>query len=107
MYVDVHLNGIPTKAMLDTGASHNFITEDEAKRLRLPRTKGQGWLKAVNSEAKPLQGAAQSVEIRIGPWSGKIDLTVAPMDDVKVVLGMDFLGQVKAVALHFLRSLSI
>ncbi|GFZ19485.1 hypothetical protein Acr_28g0001900 [Actinidia rufa] len=107
MYMDVHLNGIPTKAMLDTGASHNFITMDEAKRLGLSMTKGQGWLKAVNSTAKPLLGAAQGVEIHIGPWSGRIDLTVAPMDDFKVVLGMDLLGKVKAVPLPFLRSLAI
>ena len=29
--------------------------------------------------------------MRIGLWEGKVDFMVAPMDDFKVVLKMDFL----------------
>ena len=66
----------------------------------------QGWLKAVNSAAKPSQGVARGVTIKIGPWEGKIDFTVAPIDDFKIVIGMDFLLQVRAM-LPFLRSMAI
>ena len=45
--------------------------------------------------------------MKIGPWEGKIDFTVAPMDDFKVVIGMDFLRQVKAVPIPFLCSVAI
>ena len=31
MFVDVKLNGKPVKLMVDTGATHNFITPEEAK----------------------------------------------------------------------------
>ncbi|RVW62200.1 hypothetical protein CK203_064416 [Vitis vinifera] len=37
----------------------------------------------------------------------KVDFTVAPMDDFKMVLGMDFLQKVKAMPLPFLRSMTI
>ena len=38
----------------------------------------------------------------------KIDFTVAPMDDFKIVIGMDFLRQVRVVPIiHFLRSMAI
>ncbi|RVW59568.1 hypothetical protein CK203_103307 [Vitis vinifera] len=30
-----------------------------------------------------------------GSWEGRVDFTVAPMDDFKMVLGMDFLQKVK------------
>ncbi|RVW47393.1 Retrovirus-related Pol polyprotein from transposon 297 [Vitis vinifera] len=40
-------------------------------------------------------------------WEGRVDFTVAPMDDFKMVLGMDFLQKVKAVPLPFLRSMAI
>ena len=107
MYVEVCLNGKPTHAMVDTGAMHYFVSINEAKRLELKATKESGWLKAINSEARPLHGVARRVDIGIGAGSGKIDHTVAPMDDFKVVVGMDFLGKVKAVPLPFLRSVAI
>ena len=97
MYVEAKPNGMSTKAMIDIGAIHNFVSEEEARRLKLQTSKEAGWLKAVNSAAKPSQGVARGVTMKIGPWEGKVNFTVAPMDDFKIVLGMDFLRQVKVV----------
>ena len=107
MYVEANVNGMSTKAMIDTGATHNFVSEEEARRLKLQTSREAGWLKAVNSAAKPSQGVARGVTMKIGPWEGKMNYTVAPMDDFKVVIGMDFLRQVKAVPIPFLRSMAI
>ena len=107
MYVEAQVNGMPAKAMIDTGATHNFVSEGEARRLKLKISTEAGWLKAVNSAAKPSQGVARGVTMKIGPWEGKIDFTVAPMDDFKIVIGMDFLRQVKAVPIPFLHSMAI
>ena len=106
MYVEAQVNGMSAKAMIDTGATHNFVSEEEARRLKLRTSKEAGWLKAVNSIAKPSQGVARGVTIKIGSWKGKIDFTVAPMDDFKIVIGMDFLRQVRAVPIPFLRSMA-
>ena len=51
-YVDITLGGRPTQALVDAGATHNFISLAEAKRLGLTTTKQTGWVKAVNSGAK-------------------------------------------------------
>ena len=88
------MNGMSAKAMIDTGATHNFVSEEEARRLKLRTSKEAGWLKAVNSVVKPSQGVARGVTMKIGSWEGKIDFTVAPMDNFKIVIGMDFLRQV-------------
>ncbi|RVW41263.1 hypothetical protein CK203_085133 [Vitis vinifera] len=45
--------------------------------------------------------------MHIGSWEGRIDFTVAPMDDFEMVLGMDFLQKVKVVPLPLLRSMAI
>ena len=107
MYVEAQVNGLSAKAMIDTGATHYFVSEEEARRLKIQTSKEAGWLKAVNSTAKPSQGVARGVTMKIGPWEGKIDFIVAPMDDFKIVIGMDFLRQVRAVPIPFLRSMAI
>ncbi|KAK2988316.1 hypothetical protein RJ640_000303 [Escallonia rubra] len=97
LYVEAKLNGKPAQVMVDTGATHNFVTMEEAKRLGLKVVGGGGWLKSVNTNAKPLQGAARQVEMCLGSWRGLVDFSVAPMDDFKVVIGLDFLRKVNAL----------
>ena len=66
MYVEAKVNGMSTKAMIDTGATHNFVSEEVARRLKLQTSKEAGWIKAVNSAAKPSQGVTRGVTIKIG-----------------------------------------
>ncbi|KAK2988499.1 hypothetical protein RJ640_014512 [Escallonia rubra] len=97
LYMEAKLNGKLAHVLVDTGATHNFITMGEAERLGLNVVDGGGWLKPVNAEAKPLQGMVRRVEICLGKWKGFVDFSVARMDDFKVVLGLDFLRQVNAL----------
>ena len=66
MYVEALVNGKATKALVDTGATHNFVSEDEARRLGLQASKERGWLKEVNSATKPSHGVAGRVTMHIG-----------------------------------------
>ncbi|KAK2984794.1 hypothetical protein RJ640_004619 [Escallonia rubra] len=97
LYMEAKLNGKPAHVLMDTGATHNFITIGEAERLGLNVVDGGGWLKTVNAEAKPLQGTVRRVEMCFGKWKGFVNFSVARMDDFKVVLGLDFLRQVNAL----------
>lgn len=45
--------------------------------------------------------------IHISTWEGKVDFTVTPIGDFKVVLGMDFLRNVKVMPWPFLCSMAI
>ncbi|KZV35807.1 hypothetical protein F511_09508 [Dorcoceras hygrometricum] len=107
MYVEAKVNGQTTKAMVDTGATHNFITEREAKRLGLHVTQGAGWIKTVNASAQRLNGIVKNVELSLGTWKGCVDLSVAPLDDINFVLGMDFLRKVSAIPMTYLDSMCI
>ncbi|KAI4338312.1 hypothetical protein L6164_016653 [Bauhinia variegata] len=66
MYVEAKLNGKPVNIMVDTGATHNFITLEKAKRVGLGMTQGGGWLKTVNSSPEQLNGVARGVELCLG-----------------------------------------
>ncbi|XP_059670880.1 uncharacterized protein LOC132316418 [Cornus florida] len=93
MFVEASINGTPTRALVDTGASHNFVSIDEARRLGLQYSKEGGSMKAVNSAAKTIHGMAHGVKACIGEWGGYMDLSVVPMDEFKLVLGLEFLDK--------------
>ncbi|KAK2990811.1 hypothetical protein RJ640_014514 [Escallonia rubra] len=75
LYMEAKLNGKLAHVLVDTGATHNFITMGEAERLGLNVVDGGGWLKPVNAEAKPLQGMVRRVEICLGKWKGFVDFS--------------------------------
>lgn len=54
MFIVTFVNGKNTHAMVDLGASHNFIRKEEATRLEILLEWSQGWLNTVNSKGKPL-----------------------------------------------------
>ena len=55
------INSQSVRALLDTGATHNFMFVDEAKCLGLKTTREESTMKAVTSPAKPIVGIAQGV----------------------------------------------
>ncbi|KAA0035830.1 uncharacterized protein E6C27_scaffold403G001300 [Cucumis melo var. makuwa] len=77
--------------MVDSSATHNFITEAEARRLRLRWEKDLGRMKAVNSVALPIVGLVKQTMIKFGGWKCHVDFVVVKMDDFDVVLGIEFL----------------
>ncbi|KAK8694418.1 hypothetical protein V6N13_071971 [Hibiscus sabdariffa] len=107
LFVDVAINGKATRAMVDTGVSHNFISPKEATRLGVKVTGAKGSIKAVNSTAKPIHGIAQELKTTVGTWSSSLNFSIVPMDDYKLILGNEFLDQVKAIPMPFANAMSI
>ncbi|KAK3025358.1 hypothetical protein RJ639_043867 [Escallonia herrerae] len=67
MYVDIKVNGKAIRAMVDTGATHNYISSTEVERLGLTLEKGCGRVKAINSAAQPVAGIARSQSMSEDP----------------------------------------
>lgn len=51
----------------------------------------KGWLKTVISKLSPIHGVSQGVDLYIGEWNDKVNLSVVSMDNYPMVLGMEFL----------------
>ncbi|KAK2988654.1 hypothetical protein RJ640_008994 [Escallonia rubra] len=107
MYVDIKVNGKAIRAMVDTGATHNYISSTEVERLGLTLEKGCRRVKAINSAAQPVAGIARSVLIKIGPYEGRTNFSVVIMDDFKLILGLEFLRDTKTTVMPCTNSLAM
>ncbi|KAA0047839.1 uncharacterized protein E6C27_scaffold133G001000 [Cucumis melo var. makuwa] len=108
LYVDTWINQKQTKStMIDSGATHNFITEAEARRLRLRWEKDSGRMKVVNFVSLPIVGLVKRTMIKLGGWKCPVDFVVVKMDDFDVVVGMEFLLEHQVILMSSARCLVI
>ncbi|RVW40269.1 hypothetical protein CK203_082804 [Vitis vinifera] len=56
MHIHAIVNGVKVKALVDSGATHNFVATKEAARLGLRLEEDTSRIKAVNSKAQKIQG---------------------------------------------------
>ncbi|KAF2299522.1 hypothetical protein GH714_032352 [Hevea brasiliensis] len=96
MYVDLLINGKNARALVDTGATDNFVADTLVTRFKLIVQADAGKIKAVNSQALNTVGVARGVSCQMGPWKGEIDFTVTLLD-FDVVIRMEFLKRARAI----------
>ena len=89
MIMTVLVDGREVRAMLDTEATTNFLASHEVAHLGLKITAVGSKVMAVNSVSVGVQGAMQS-SLRVGIWQKTVKLTVMPLDDFDLILGMKF-----------------
>ncbi|KAK2970924.1 hypothetical protein RJ640_021177 [Escallonia rubra] len=107
MYVDIKVNGKVIRAMVDTRATHNYISSTEVERLGLTLEKGCERVKAINSAAQPIAGIARSILIKVGLYEGRTNFTVVTMDDFKMIIGLEFLHDTKTTVMPCTNSLAM
>lgn len=106
LYVQVEINGHEVMAMVDTGATNNFVADRSVESLGLALRASTSRVKAVNSEAQVIKGSTEA-ELRMEPWTGKVTLLAVPLDDFDLILGMDFLRKAKASVMPHLGGVMI
>ena len=65
--VEIVLNGEDFYALVDSGASHNFMAGRLATTLKLYVEPCQNRIKAVNSAFQGVLGLASEVDVAVGP----------------------------------------
>ena len=61
MYIELMTSWQKIVALVDSGATHNFISTRETARLELKLAKDDGKLKVVNSQAQETHGLAKNM----------------------------------------------
>ncbi|XP_044481390.1 uncharacterized protein LOC123207965 [Mangifera indica] len=106
MYAWVEVNGQQVRAMLDTGATNNFLAQRVVGKLGVTMEKCSSRIKAVNSASQPILGTAAS-RVKMGAWEGECTFMAVPLDDFDLILGLDFFVKAKAVAMPHLNGVMI
>ncbi|KAF7821490.1 Transposon Ty3-I Gag-Pol polyprotein [Senna tora] len=106
-FVEAKAGDRVTKALVDCGASHNFLQVEEARRLGIHYKDERGWLKAVNSDPIEIFGVARGITVSLGELNGPVDFFVVTMDDYPIVLSMEFSDKLKAVLVPFANTMCI
>ncbi|KAK4397897.1 hypothetical protein Sango_1265200 [Sesamum angolense] len=83
-----------------------FVADREIQKLGLTLAQHSNRIKAVNSEAKRIQGLV-CVDLKVGAWTGKCNIMVVPLDDFDVILGVDFMLLANAMVMLYLNGLFI
>ena len=60
--------------MVDTDATHNFISATAAARLGLKAEAHPSKIKAINSRVQTITRKVPGVTMRMGSWDGNVDL---------------------------------
>ncbi|RVW70978.1 putative disease resistance RPP13-like protein 1 [Vitis vinifera] len=107
MHVHAVVNGVQVKALVDSGATHNFVATRKATRLGLNLEEDTSRIKAVNSKAQKIQGVAKNVLMQIGDWKGTCNLLCVPLDDFDLILGVDFLLRANVALIPHLGGLMV
>ena len=94
-------------ALVDSGATHNFVSTNEVARLGLKLVRDDSKLQVVNSQAQETHGMAKNMEIQMGDWKCTIDFLSVPLDDFDFILGNDFFQRAKVTLLSYLNGLLI
>jgi hypothetical protein len=105
--VDLVINGRTMQALVDSGASHNFLKTEVVKELGLRVSPCGAVVKEVNSKEKETTGVSSSVHIRLDKWEGRANFIVMPMDDFEVILGKEFLRRMHSVLMPWMDKMVI
>ena len=93
MFLQGRINDQHVSMLVDTGASHSFMSPQMVKSLGLFSMRVDNPIKVRFAKGEP-QVAGRvvgNVPIECGTWKGEESFTICEMDDIDVVLGLTFL----------------
>lgn len=96
MYVNVEVNGQRVHAILDTGASNNFISQRVVKSLGLTVAKSSNRIKVIGANARPIHGTV-TTRMSVGTWEQVCTAMVLDLVEFDLIFGMGFFLAAKAV----------
>lgn len=96
LFIKAKVNGKDVRIMVDTRATHSFVTVKKAMELGQSYVSSDTMLKTINALPAIVHGFNPKVPIDLGGWTGFTDFAISPMDVFNIILGLDFCKEVNA-----------
>ncbi|XP_073035230.1 uncharacterized protein [Primulina eburnea] len=105
----IYIAGVATNALLDSGATHSFISESFVKRLGIMTVAmDSGFRVSIPSGDQMFTSRiVRGLELRLQQKAVRADLIVLPLPEFDIILGMDWLSSHGAVIDFRQRSVSV
>jgi len=102
MQVRVQMGGTTLLALLDSGSTHNFVSEEAAARTSLQlQSRGSMKVTVANGNRVPYPGAYRAVPFSINGDRFTTDFFALPLAGYDVVLGTDWLAALGPILWDF------
>ncbi|KAJ4723357.1 hypothetical protein OWV82_006740 [Melia azedarach] len=106
LYTKAFVNGRKIKALLDIGATGNYLAAKVVHRMGVQTYSKQGYVRVANSMEMKIEGEV-AARLQVGAWQNVAKFTVIPLVDFDLILGLDFFLQSKAYVVPHLQSMFI
>lgn len=88
----------PITVLIDNGSTDDFISSTLASKLKLKTSKVDPiTVKMANGNLETQDQATYRVPLEIGPYYGRVDFTLLPLDGYDVILGQPWLRKHKSI----------
>ena len=99
MKLEGYLQGVPILFLIDSGASHNYITRELVTLLNLSVLETKQYVVSLGDGSKRIsQGRCEGMIIKVGQEVLKLDAYILELGGIDIILGMEWLetlGEVK------------
>ena len=100
MKLEGELKGVPIPLLIDSGASHNYITRELVTALNLPITETKEYVVSLGDGSKrSSQGKCQGLVVQLGRDSLLLDAYILDLGGMDMILGVEWLeslGEIRA-----------
>ncbi|KAK2646064.1 hypothetical protein Ddye_021259 [Dipteronia dyeriana] len=90
------IDGNKNEGEFTKGNDQNHSKMSISDGLGLSMLSSTSQVKVVKFVAKPIRGVAEAT-LRIGSWQETCSMTVVPMDDFNLILGIEFFSKAKVI----------
>ncbi|XP_070044270.1 uncharacterized protein [Nicotiana tomentosiformis] len=101
IFVEMKVNDKHIRAMIDKGATHNYLASTQVELLGLVVGKGRGHVTTINSPPQSVGGIAKGVIVKLGPYEGKVNLCIVIIDDFELIVVLEFMRQSKTIPVPY------